>query len=120
MKLKTRSDCRRRRHARVRRKVNGTAEKPRMSVYISNAHLYVQFIDDVSAKTIVAFSTHDKQMGDLTGKKTMDAARKLGDLAAKAVRKQGVETVVFDRGGFPFKGRVKAIADAAREAGLKF
>jgi len=105
---------------RVRRKVSGTAEKPRMSVFVSNTQLYVQFIDDVSAKTITALSTQDKVMGDLVGKKTVDAARKLGELAAKAVRKQGVETVVFDRGGFPFRGRVKAIADAAREAGLKF
>ena len=120
MKLKTRSDYRKRRHVRVRGKVKGTAEKPRMSVFVSNSHMYVQFIDDAAEKTISALSTHDKGMGALAGKKTVDAAKKLGELAAKAAQKQGVETVVFDRGGFTFKGRVKAIADAAREAGLKF
>jgi len=120
MKLKTRTDYRKRRHLRVRRKVQGTTERPRMSVFVSNKHMYVQFIDDLEAKTLASVSTQDSQMKEMAGKNTVEAAKKLGSMAAKVAKDKGVETVVFDRGGFPFRGRVKAIADSAREAGLKF
>ena len=110
-----------RRHLRVRQRVKGTAEKPRMCVFISNKHMYVQFIDDVASTTLASASTALKaETGAAKGKNNVEAAKKLGQSAAKAAKAKGIETVVFDRGGFAFKGRVKALADAAREVGLKF
>ena len=121
MKLRTRADYRRRRHLRVRQKVKGTAEKPRMCVFVSNKHMYVQFIDDMAAKTLASASTVIKDLKDAAkGKNTVAVAKQLGQTAAKAAKEKGIETVVFDRGGFAFKGRVKALADSAREVGLKF
>ncbi len=121
MKLRTRTDYRTRRHLRVRRKVRGTAEKPRMCVFISNKHMYVQFIDDVSAATLASASTVIKDVKSAAkGKNTVDVAKQLGQAAAKAAKEKGIESVVFDRGGFAYKGRVKALADGAREVGLKF
>jgi len=116
MKVKTKQEFRQRRHFRVRGKVTGTAAKPRMSVYVSNRHIYVQFVDDVAGKTLVATST--ATLGDV--KLTMATAKQLGQVAAVAAKAKGIEQVVFDRGGFAYKARLKALADAAREAGLKF
>ena len=118
MKWKTKSDQRVRRHLRVRNKVAGTAERPRMSVFRSNHHLSVQFIDDESAVTLAAVST---QQAPFKGKKnTVETAREIGAKAAEAAKAAGIETVIFDRGGFRYSGRVAALADAAREGGLHF
>jgi large subunit ribosomal protein L18 len=118
MKVKNLNDYRIRRHLRLRQKLQGTAARPRMSVFVSNKHLYVQFIDDAAAKTLAAVSTLD---GALKGQKlNVATAKQLGALAAKAAQEKGVTTVVFDRGGFAYRGRLQALADAAREGGLKF
>lgn len=115
MSKKVVTDTRKRRHFRVRKKVRGTAERPRMSVFISNKHLYVQFVDDVNAVTLASASTVKG-----SGVKNLDAARKLGVAAAEAAKGKGINEVVFDRGGFSYEGRVQALADAARENGLRF
>ena len=120
MKLESRADYRTRRHLRVRKKVKGTAAKPRMCIFISNRHVYVQFVDDVTARTLAAASTQSAGMKEVAGKVNVAVAKQLGQLAAKAAKEKGIEAVVFDRGGFAYKGRIKALADAAREAGLKF
>ena len=118
MKVKNQNDQRIRRHLRLRQKVQGTSERPRMSVFISNQHFYVQFIDDAAAKTLAALSTLN---AELKGHKlNVATAKQLGALAAKAAQEKGITAVVFDRGGFAYRGRLKALADAAREAGLKF
>jgi large subunit ribosomal protein L18 len=92
-----------------------------MCVFVSNKHMYVQFVDDMAATTLASVSTVIKDMKAVTkGKNTVAVAKQLGQTAAKAAKAKGIETVVFDRGGFAFKGRVKALADAAREVGLKF
>ena len=109
------------RHARVRKKIAGTAETPRFNVYRSLHHIYVQVIDDVKGVTLVSASTMEKaikeKIKDLT--KT-EAAKVVGAEAAKKALAAGIDTVVFDRGGYIFTGRVKGVADGAREAGLKF
>ncbi len=109
------------RHARVRKKIAGTAERPRLNVYRSLNHIYVQVIDDVKGVTLVSASTMEKavkeKIADLT--KT-EAAKVVGAEVAKKALAAGIETVVFDRGGYIFTGRVKGVADGAREAGLKF
>lgn len=118
MKVETKSDYRKRRHYRIRRKVQGTAERPRMHVFLSNQHLYVQFIDDVAERTIAAVSTAGKNAPG-TGSGAA-RAQELGRLAAQAAKEKGIGEVVFDRGGFRYGGRLKALADAAREEGLTF
>ena len=109
------------RHARVRKKVAGTAERPRFNVYRSLNHIYVQVSDDVKGVTLVSASTMEKaikeKIKDLT--KT-EAAKIVGEEAAKKALAAGIDTVVFDRGGYIYTGRVKSVADGAREAGLKF
>ncbi|MEC1424396.1 50S ribosomal protein L18 [Bacillus subtilis] len=107
------------RHARVRAKLSGTAERPRLNVFRSNKHIYAQIIDDVNGVTLASASTLDK---DLNVESTGDtsAANKVGELVAKRAAEKGISDVVFDRGGYLYHGRVKALADAAREAGLKF
>ena len=118
MKLKNLKDYRVRRHLRLRQKVQGSPERPRMSVFISNQHLYVQFIDDAAGKTLAAVSTLDAA---LKGQKlNVATAKRLGELAAQAAQAKGIATVVFDRGGFAFRGRLQALAEAARAGGLKF
>ena len=118
MKMKNLKDYRVRRHLRLRRKVQGTAERPRMSVFVSNQHLYVQFIDDAAGKTLAAVST---MAGPAKGSKlNVETAKLLGRHAAEAAKEKGIAEVVFDRGGFAYRGRLKALADAAREGGLKF
>ena len=106
------------RHKRVRGKVSGTAEKPRMSVYRSTKNIYVQLIDDVKGVTLCSASSLDKAFEGDGGNK--EGAKKVGELIAKRALDKGIETVVFDRGGYLYHGRVKELADAAREAGLKF
>ena len=107
-----------RRHARVRRKISGTAERPRLCVYRSNTNLYVQIIDDVAGNTLVAASTLDKEIKTKHANK--EAAKELGTLIAKKAADKKIETVVFDRGGYIYHGVVKELAEAAREGGLKF
>lgn len=106
------------RHVRVRAKISGTAERPRLCVYRSNANIYAQIIDDVTGKTIVSASSIEKDFADYGGNK--DAAKKVGEAVAKKAIAAGIENVVFDRGGYLYHGRVKELAEGAREAGLKF
>lgn len=109
------------RHARVRKKIGGTAERPRFDVYRSNMHIYVQVIDDVAGKTLAAASTVEKEIGKMVeGKSKTEAAKIVGAEAAKRAIAAGITEVVFDRGGYIYTGRVEAVADGAREAGLKF
>jgi large subunit ribosomal protein L18 len=113
----TKSEHRIRRHRRVRKKVEGTAARPRLAVFRSNKHIYVQAIDDMSGRTIAAASTTEADLrGGATA--TVDAAKAVGKLVGERVKATGVTTVVFDRGGFKYHGRVAAVADGAREAGL--
>ncbi|MBP3255979.1 MAG: 50S ribosomal protein L18 [Clostridia bacterium] len=109
---------RNRRHARVRRKISGTAECPRLCVYRSNQNLFVQVIDDVAGKTLVQASTLDKEVKTKHANK--EAAKEVGALIAKRALDKKIDTVVYDRGGYIYHGVVKELAEAAREAGLKF
>lgn len=109
---------RKKRHARVRAKVNGTASRPRLCVYRSLSNIYAQIIDDTCGKTLVSASSVEKDFGVYGGNK--DAAKKVGQAVAERALSKGICEVVFDRGGYIFHGRVKELADAAREAGLKF
>ena len=106
------------RHRRVRGKVSGTSECPRLNVFRSSKNIYAQIIDDVKGVTLAAASTLDKDFAGNGGNK--DAARKVGEMIAKRAAEKGIEEVVFDRGGYIFHGRVKELADGAREGGLKF
>jgi large subunit ribosomal protein L18 len=118
MALSTR-ERRQRRHRRVRKKIMGTAERPRLAVFRSNKHIYVQAIDDLGARTIAAASTMEAGLrGGRTG--TVEAAKEVGKLLGERAKAAGVASVVFDRGGFQYHGRVAAVADGAREAGLEF
>ena len=110
---------RQKRHNRVRARVIGTAERPRLNVFRSLNHIYAQVIDDAAGKTVAAASTLDKDLKGKTGA-TKDGAAAVGKTLAERARKAGVSSVVFDRGGFLFHGRVKALAEAAREGGLEF
>ena len=112
MKVKNKTDYRKRRHLRLRKKVKGTAECPRMAVYISNRYIYVQFIDDTAQKTLCSVSS----MG---GSCTVETAKALGAKAAEAAKAKEITNVVFDRGGFTYGSRMRALADSVREAGLK-
>jgi len=106
---------------RVRSKVYGTADKPRMNIFKSSKHLYVQFIDDEGGRTLAATSTLSKEVTkSLKGKTGLEKAEVIGKDAAEKAKKAGIDQVVFDRGGYIYHGKVKAIADAARENGLKF
>lgn len=108
-----------RRKARVRKGVKGTPERPRLNVYRSNQHIYAQVIDDTTATTLAAASTNDKDLASLKAKK-IEAAKKVGERVGKLALAKGIEKVVFDRSGYIYHGRVKSLADGAREAGLKF
>ncbi|SEQ58132.1 50S ribosomal protein L18 [Piscibacillus halophilus] len=110
---------RKKRHSRMRRTLAGTAERPRLNVYRSNKHIYAQLIDDTNAQTIASASTVDSEFnGDSTG--NVEAAKQVGELIAKRAVDKGYKSVIFDRGGYLYHGRVKALAEAAREAGLEF
>lgn len=119
--IKDRNVSRTRRHDRVRRKVDGNSERPRLSIFKSARHMYAQIINDAEQKTIAGTSTVSKALKEkcesLNG---IDAAKEVGKAIAELAQKHNVKKVVFDRGGFPYKGRVRALADSAREAGLDF
>ena len=110
-----------RRHTAVRRRVTGTSERPRLNVFRSLSHIYAQVIDDSKGHTLAAASTTESEVrGAVDGMKKADAARRIGQLIAERAQAAGVTKVVFDRGGYQYHGRVKALAEAAREAGLDF
>jgi large subunit ribosomal protein L18 len=115
-----RREGRLRRHRRVRKKIHGTAERPRLAVYRSNKHLSVQLIDDDAGRTIASASSLEKDLRTQGSGSTVAAATKVGSLIAQRAKQAGVSKVVFDRGGFLYHGRIAAVADAAREAGLEF
>lgn len=114
-----RNTMRRKRHGRVRKNLAGTAETPRLNVFRSNKHIYAQLIDDVNNVTISSASTKDKDLNVANGG-NVEAAKLVGEALAKRALDKDVKAVVFDRGGYLYHGRVKALADAAREAGLEF
>jgi len=105
-------------HRRIRRKLSGTPQRPRLAVFRSVAHIYAQVIDDTEGKTIVSASSVDK--GGKTNGGNVAAAKSIGKLVAERAREKGIKSVVFDRGGYQYHGRIKALADAAREGGLEF
>lgn len=113
--------ARKRRQRRIRRKISGTAERPRLNVFRSLGHIYAQVIDDVAGVTIASASTVDKGLrSQMDGKNKSDQAKLVGEAVAERAKDAGIETVIFDRGGFIYHGRIKALAESAREAGLKF
>ena len=114
----SRQKVREKKHLKIRNRFSGTAERPRLAVYRSNNHMYAQVIDDVAGNTLVAASTVEKGFEGNGG--NCDAAKKVGSVLAERALKKGVEEVVFDRGGYIYHGRVKALAEGAREGGLKF
>ena len=118
---KSRSEVRAKKHYRLRNHISGTAERPRLAVFRSNNHMYVQIIDDVAKTTLVSASTLQKDVKEKL-EKTNDvaAAAYLGTVIAKKAQEAGIKSVVFDRGGFIYQGKIQALADAAREAGLEF
>ncbi|MDU3009795.1 MAG: 50S ribosomal protein L18 [Peptoniphilus harei] len=107
------------RHKRLRNHISGTAMKPRLSVYRSSKHIYAQLIDDEAGNTLLSASTLDKSL-DLENTGNIEAAKAVGTSIANKAKEQGIEEVVFDRSGYVYHGKIKALADAAREAGLKF
>ncbi len=109
--------ARKKRHARVRKTIVGTPELPRLNVYRSNSHIYAQIIDDANHKTLVSASTKAEKMKNGGN---VEAAKQIGKLIAEKATKEGINNVVFDRGGYLYHGRVQALAESAREAGLKF
>ncbi len=118
---KSRAEIRAKKHRRLRNHLNGTAERPRLAVFRSNNHMYAQIIDDTVGNTLVAASTLQKDVkAELEKTNNVDAAAYLGTVIAKKALEKGITTVIFDRGGFIYQGKIKALADAAREAGLEF
>jgi large subunit ribosomal protein L18 len=119
MAILNRKEVRRKIHRRIRKKVHGTSERPRLAVHFSNKNIYAQIIDDVAGKTLASASTKDKSAG-LASKANAEIAAKVGKLIAERGAAANITTVVFDRGGFLYHTKVKALADAARDGGLKF
>ena len=118
---KSRAEVRIKKHNRMRNRFSGTAERPRLSVFRSNNHMYAQVIDDTAGSTLVSASTLEKDVkAELEKTNNVEAAAYLGTVIAKRALEKGIKTVVFDRGGFIYQGKVAALADAAREAGLEF
>ena len=115
-----RAEKRRIRHLRIRRTICGTNERPRMTVFRSTKHISVQLIDDMKGVTLASASTYEKDIKGMKERATCDGAKRIGQLIAERAKAKGVENVVFDRGGYLFHGRVKVLADSAREKGLKF
>ena len=110
-----------RKHVRVRKKISGTAERPRLNVFRSSKHIYAQIIDDAKGATLVSASSDDKELKEkITNGGNKNAAKLVGEAIAKRALAAGIEKVVFDRGGYIYTGRIKELADGAREAGLKF
>ena len=117
----SRQKVRVKKHMKIRNRFSGTAERPRLAVFRSNNHMYAQIIDDTVGNTLVAASTVEKEVKEQLDKtNNVDAAAYLGTVIAKRAIEKGIDTVVFDRGGFIYQGKIAALADAAREAGLKF
>ncbi len=117
----SRSKVRRKKHMKIRNRFSGTAQRPRLAVFRSNNHMYAQIIDDTVGNTLVAASTLEKSVkAELEKTNNVDAAAYLGTVIAKRAIEKGIEEVVFDRGGFIYQGKIAALAEAAREAGLKF
>ena len=117
----SRTEIRRNKHRKIRNRFSGTAERPRLCVFRSNNHMYAQIIDDTVGNTLVSASTLQKDVkAELTKTNNVEAAAHLGTVIAKKALEKGITTVVFDRGGFIYQGKIKALADAAREAGLEF
>lgn len=119
IKKVSRNENRKKRHQRIRKKVFGTPERPRLNVFRSGKHIYAQIIDDTVGHTLVAASTLENRE-NLASTKNKEAARYVGEAIAKKALEKGIKQVVFDRGGYLYHGRIKELADAAREAGLKF
>lgn len=118
---RSRAELRAKKHMRIRNRLSGTSERPRLAVFRSNNHMYAQIIDDTVGNTLVAASTLDKDVkAELEKTNDVAAAAKLGTVIAKKALEKGIKTVVYDRGGFVYQGKVKALAEAAREAGLEF
>ena len=118
---KSRSEIRRKKHMKLRNRFSGTAERPRLAVFRSNNHMYAQIIDDTVGNTLVSASTLEKDIkAELEKTNNVDAAAYLGTVIAKRALEKGITTVVYDRGGFIYQGKIAALADAAREAGLEF
>ena len=118
---KSRQEVRVKKHMKTRNRFSGTAERPRLAVFRSNNHMYAQIIDDVAGATLVSASTLEKEVkGELSKTNDVEAAAYIGTLVAKRAIEKGIKEVVFDRGGFIYQGKVQALADAAREAGLEF
>ena len=118
---KSRSEVRVNKHRKLRNHISGTAERPRLAVFRSNNHMYAQIIDDTVGNTLVAASTMEKSVkAELEKTNNVDAAAYLGKVIAEKALEKGIKEVVFDRGGFIYQGKIKALADAAREAGLEF
>ena len=105
---------------RIRKRIKGTAGKPRISVFRSNKQIYAQAVDDVNGVTMASASSREKEIATVTGKKKSDVAAMVGKRLAEVCKEKGIESVVFDRGGYQYHGRVKSLADGAREGGLKF
>lgn len=121
IKKQSRSEVRVKKHLKVRKRFSGTSERPRLAVFRSNNHMYAQIIDDTAGHTLVSASTLQKEVKtELEKTNNVEAAAKLGEVIAKRALDKGIKTVVYDRGGFIYQGKVKALADAAREAGLEF
>ncbi len=121
MAKKNRAIARERRHTRVRRRVFGTAARPRLNVFKSLSGIYAQVIDDMDGNTLISASTVDKELREqMKGMKKVEQAKAIGKAVAERAKAKGISAVVFDRGGFRFVGRVKALADGAREGGLQF
>lgn len=121
VKKKSRKEVRAKKHYRLRNHISGTAERPRLAVYRSNQHMYAQIIDDTAGNTLVSASTLQKDIkAELEKTNSVDAAAYVGKVLAERALEKGIKTVVFDRGGFIYHGKVAVLADAAREAGLDF
>ena len=121
VKKESRKDVRAKKHLRIRNRFSGTAERPRLAVFRSNNHMYAQIIDDTVGNTLVSASTLEKEIkGKLTKTNNVDAAAYLGTVIGKRAVEKGIKEVIFDRGGFIYQGKIAALADAAREAGLEF
>ena len=120
IKKTSKNELRKGRHIRIRNKISGTAATPRLCIYTSLQHVYAQIIDDEQGVTLVTASTLDKDMADLASKSNIDAAKRVGGSIAEKAKEKGITSVVFDRNGRKYHGRVSALADAARENGLVF
>ena len=121
VRKESRSEIRAKKHMKIRNRFSGTAERPRLAVFRSNNHMYAQIIDDTVGHTLVAASTLEKDVkAELEKTNNVDAAAYLGTVIAKRAIEKGIKEVVFDRGGFIYQGKIAALADAAREAGLEF